>query len=93
MVVPCTPSRRPISASETSCSRHRRAAASCALPSFAGLPRSRTSPAEPSSRARERSIDTYTGVSPITAATSLPANPSWVSITTAMFRIPASAAG
>jgi hypothetical protein len=55
-----------------------------------GRPRRRTSPAAPLARARPRSMDTYTGLSPNSAAASCPDTSASVSATTARFRIPMS---
>ena len=69
-----------------------RARATCRPVSLGGRPRRRTSPAEPSRRARPRSIDTYVAVNPNTAATSSTRRPASVNATIARFRIPTSSA-
>ena len=69
-----------------------RAWATCRPVSLGGRPRRRTSPTEPSRRARPRSIDTYVAVNPNTAATSSTRRPASVNATIARFRIPTSSA-
>jgi len=92
IVVPTTPRRAPICTSVHPCARHAAACSSCAAVSLRGRPRSRTRPADPSSRARPRNSETYVAVKPNSAATSRPGNRISVKATTATLRIPRSPA-
>src|SRR5674476_1112475 len=74
-VEPCTPRRFPIAVSVTPSPRQERARPRSRAPRAVGRPRRRVSPAEPSARARARSIDTYSWVIPSTRATRRPVKP------------------
>jgi hypothetical protein len=86
----CTFRRVAISTLLTPSPDHRRAELTWAGESLGRRPRWRTSPADPSRRARPRSIETYTAVIPKQAPTSVPEWPASVRATTARLRIPTS---
>ena len=88
-MVPATPSRRPISTSDSPCSRHCRARSCLSSPSARGRPGPScpASAAAPPRAAADFSRATYVGVSPNTSATRPPGNPTRRSVTIAMFRI------
>ena len=93
-MVCATPSRRPVSASLTPCSRHCLASCHCAAVTVPGRP-GRGCPisaADPSRPAALCSVATYASDKPSTAATTRPGNFSCRSAASAMFRIAVSPA-
>src|SRR5680860_402935 len=82
-VVACTPRRSAIAVSLCPATRQERARASSPAPNALGRPRLRISAAEPSRRARDRSIETYSSVIPSTSATRRPVKPISGSVTAA----------
>jgi hypothetical protein len=93
-VVCAIPGRRPISASRTPSARHCRACSHCSAVTFPGVPRRScmTSAAGPSRFAALCSVATQASLSPSTAATARPLNPSCRSPHSAMFRVTTSPA-